>query len=83
MLIARISGDLTGRNISVIKRYKTTHTDFLWEIAYSGQVSPKKDHIKGIWRVARRQGTFQMHRDAGELREAHVRETADDPLVKV
>ena len=82
MLIARISGDLKGRDISFIKRYRTTHTNFLWEIAYSGQVSPKKDHIKGVWRVGGRQGTFEMHRDAGELREAQQRETADDLPVK-
>lgn len=78
MLVARISGELTGNNIAFIKSYKTTNAAFLWEITYSGQVSPKKDHITGTWRVGGRHGTFEMHRDAGILREADTREVADE-----
>ena len=70
MLVANISGQIAGSSISFIKRYQTAHSDFLWEISYSGIISPKKDEIKGVWRVGARQGTFTMHRDAGELREA-------------
>ena len=70
MLVANISGQVAGSSISFIKRYQTAHSDFLWEISYSGIISPKKDEIKGVWRVGARQGTFTMHRDAGELREA-------------
>ena len=78
MLVAGITGQLSGNTISFTKRYKTTEPAFLWEIAYSGQVSPKKDHIAGTWRVGTRQGTFEMHRDAGELQEAKVHEMAVD-----
>jgi len=48
------------------------------DIAYSGQISPKKDHIKGIWQAGGRMGSFEMHRDAGEVRRAETRETADE-----
>lgn len=78
MLVAGISGQLSGNVINFTKRYKTTDPAFLWEIAYSGQVSPKKDHIAGTWRVGGRQGSFEMHRDAGELLGAKTREMAED-----
>ena len=78
MLAAALTGECTGTSIHFIKRYQTAHSDFLWEITYTGSVSPKKDEIKGVWRVGARQGTFTMHRDAGVLREAEVRETADE-----
>lgn len=83
MLVARLLGDIDGNTISFIKTYKTSDAAFSWEIAYSGQVSPKKNHITGLWHVGVRQGTFEMHRDAGELQDAQIRETADDPSVKV
>jgi len=82
MLLAGISGQLTGQNIQFIKSYRNGGETYLWDIAYSGQVSPKKDHISGSWRVGMRQGTFEMHRDSGELREIETRETADDLFVK-
>lgn len=82
MLVARISGELAGNNIAFIKSYKTINAAFLSEITYSGQVSPKKDHITGTWRVGGRQGTFEMHRDAGILRQADLRETADENNIK-
>ena len=82
MLLARISGDLNGDRISFVKSYKATHSAFLLEIAYSGQVSPKKDHITGVWRVGGRQGTFEMHRDVGQLREVELSQAADDQLLK-
>ena len=79
MLVAAISGQLSGQNIQFIKSYRGGGASFIWDIAYSGQVSPKKDYISGTWRVGMRTGTFEMHRDAGEIREAKTRETADDP----
>ena len=79
MLLAAISGGLNGQKIQFIKSYRNGGEAYIWDIAYSGQVSPKKDHISGTWRVGMRQGAFEMHRDAGELREAKTRETADDP----
>jgi len=83
MLIATVSGQLSGTNIQFIKSYRNGGESYLWDIAYTGQVSPKKDHISGHWRVGLRHGTFEMHRDAGELREMKTRETADDPSVKI
>ena len=78
MLVAVISGTLNGNNIAFIKSYRQAGAGFLSDIAYSGQVSPNKDSIKGVWQVGMRMGSFTMHRDAGELREATVRETADE-----
>jgi len=78
MLLARISGDLKGNTISFVKSYQTTQPAFLFEIAYSGQVNPKSDHIIGVWRVGGRQGTFEMRRDAGQLREVELRRAADE-----
>ena len=78
MLLAAISGQLNGAKIQFIKSYRNGGESFLWEIAYSGTVSPKKDHISGQWRVGMRTGTFEMHRDAGALRKAEIRETADE-----
>ncbi|MEP4053123.1 MAG: hypothetical protein ABJN22_12850 [Litorimonas sp.] len=83
MLVANINGHLTGFNISFIKTYQTTHSNFLWEIAYDGTVSPKKDEIIGVWRVGGRQGTFNMHRDAGILRESEIRKTSNKKDIKV
>ena len=82
MLLAEISGQLSGQNIQFIKSYRNGGENFLWDIAYSGQVSEKKDHISGQWRVGMRTGTFEMQRDAGELRDATTRETANDLSVK-
>jgi len=82
MLLAAISGGLNGQNIQFIKSYRNGGESFLWDIAYSGQVSEKKDHISGHWRVGMRTGTFEMQRDAGELRDATTRETANDLSVK-
>jgi len=82
MLVAAISGQLSGQKIQFIKSYRNGGERFLWKIAYSGQVSPKKDHISGHWRVGMRTGTFKMHRDAGELRQAKTRETADNLSLK-
>lgn len=78
MLLAAISGNISGQSIQFIKSYRNGGESILWEIAYSGQVSPKKDHISGVWRVGMRTGTFEMHRDAGILREAETRETSDE-----
>ena len=78
MLMAMISGTLSGDKIDFIKSYRQAGPAFLADITYSGQVSPKKDHITGVWHVGPRQGHFEMHRDAGELREASIRETADE-----
>ena len=78
MLAAHISGTLDGHNIAFIKSYRQAGPAFLADIAYSGQISPKKDHIKGIWQAGGRMGSFEMHRDAGEMRRAETRETADE-----
>ena len=78
MLAASISGSLDGQNIAFIKSYRQAGPAFLADIAYSGQVSPKKDHIKGIWQAGGRMGSFEMHRDAREMRRAETRETADE-----
>jgi hypothetical protein len=75
MLMAAVSGQLSGQNIQFIKSYRNGGEAFLWEIAYSGTLNPKKDHITGTWRVGMRTGTFEMHRDAGALREAKMRES--------
>ena len=82
MLIATLSGQLMGTKIQFIKSYRAGGSSYLWDIAYSGTVSPKKDHISGQWRVGMRTGTFEMQRDAGELREAETRETTDELSVK-
>jgi len=82
MLMAAISGSLSSTNIQFIKSYRNAGETYLWEIAYSGQVSPKKDHISGTWRVGMRTGTFEMHRDAGELLSEEIRETEDDLPLK-
>ena len=74
MLAAHISGTLDGHNIAFIKSYHKAGPAFLADIAYSGQVSRKQDHIKGIWQVGSRMGSFEMHRDAGEMRKAKTRE---------
>ena len=78
MLAAHMSGSLKGQNIEFIKSYRQAGPAFLADITYSGQISPKKDHIKGIWQVGSRMGSFEMHRDAGEIRDAFTRETADE-----
>ena len=78
MLVAKITGQVVGSSINFIKRYQTSHSDYLWEIDYTGIVGPKKDEITGIWRVGGRQGTFSMQRDAGELRETEVLEAEDE-----
>ena len=78
MLAAHISGTLDGHTITFIKSYHRAGPAFLADIAYSGQVSPKKEHIKGVWQVGSRIGSFEMHRDAGEMRKAETRETADE-----
>jgi hypothetical protein len=82
MLMASLQGELNGQAIRFIKTYQTAEPNFLWDISYSGQVSPKKDHIAGTWRVGMRSGSFEMHRDAGQLREAGVREAAEDKFIK-
>jgi len=82
MLLAAISGQISGTNIQFIKSYRSAGTSFLWEIAYSGQVSPKKDHIAGTWRVGMRTGTFEMHRDAGNMISAQTRQRAKDPELR-
>lgn len=79
MLLANISGQIAGTEISFIKSYQTTQSNFLLEIAYSGQVGPKKDHISGHWRAGMRTGTFEMHRDAGDIRAAKTRQREKDP----
>lgn len=78
MLAASISGSLDGHTIAFIKSYREAGLAFLADIAYSGQISPKKDHITGVWQVGNRTGSFEMHRDAGEMRKAKTRETADE-----
>jgi len=82
MLLAAISGQRSGQNIQFIKSYRNGGEDFLWDIAYSGRVGPSSDHISGRWSIGMRAGTFEMHRDRGELREAKTRETADDLSAK-
>lgn len=76
MLLAHINGQISGSNISFFKRYKTADSNYRWGISYVGEVSAKKDKITGIWRAGGRQGTFEMHRDAGQLVGAEVRETS-------
>ena len=78
MLAASLSGTLDGHTITFIKSYHRAGPAFLADIAYSGQVNSKKDHIKGTWLVGSRTGSFEMHRDAGEMRKAKTRETADE-----
>lgn len=80
MLVAVLSGSLVGQHIDFIKSYRNTGDLRLWEIAYSGQINAEKDHIKGVWHAARRQGTFEMHRDVGQFREIEIeQETIDLP----
>lgn len=78
MLAAGLSGSLRGHTIEFIKSYRQAGPAFLADITYSGQVSPKKNHIAGVWKVGGRKGSFEMHRDAGEIRKALTRETADE-----
>ena len=74
MLVAKLSGQMSGQKIQFIKSY--VNAGNIWQIAYSGQVNAEKDYISGAWRVGMRTGTFEMNRDSGELHEASLERVA-------
>ena len=74
MLVAKLSGQISGQKIQFIKSY--VNAGNIWQIAYSGQVNAEKDYISGIWRVGMRTGTFEMNRDSGELHEDSLERVA-------
>ncbi|MDJ0615208.1 MAG: hypothetical protein QNJ63_00440 [Calothrix sp. MO_192.B10] len=45
---AQLTGEVTGRNVSFLKRYFTTSPD---SVRYTGTISTDEDYIQGHWTI--------------------------------
>ncbi|MEA5519034.1 hypothetical protein VB834_02965 [Limnoraphis robusta Tam1] len=62
---ARLSGTVTGRNVSFTKRYLMTSPE---SVSYMGIVSEEENYIQGQWNIdSRFSGPWEAHRSGENL----------------
>lgn len=62
---ARLSGSVTGRNVSFTKRYLITSPE---SVSYIGTVSEEENYIQGEWNIGSRfSGPWEAHRSGENL----------------